>query len=74
MRVHDTSAERKTAEKLLPLLEAATKEVDELWNCTVAGLVTDASGECRKARADFVKKYPWIVVLDCFAHQVNSET
>ncbi|KJA13408.1 hypothetical protein HYPSUDRAFT_114015, partial [Hypholoma sublateritium FD-334 SS-4] len=69
VRVYDASVERKTAENFLHLLEEAVKEVEEKWKCKVIAVVTDASGECRKARQDFVKKYPWIVVLDCFAHQ-----
>lgn len=68
--VHDASTERKTAENFLQLLEDAVKEVEEKWGTYVAAVVTDASGECRKARREFVQKYPWIVVLDCFAHQV----
>jgi len=32
----------------------------------------DASGECRKARWLLGRKYPHIVVLDCYRHQVCS--
>jgi CO dehydrogenase/acetyl-CoA synthase delta subunit len=70
VRVHDASTERKTADKFLTLLEEVVKEIEEKWGSVVVAIVTDASGECRKARQEFVKKYPWIIALDCFAHQV----
>jgi hypothetical protein len=70
VKVEDTSEERKTAEKLIIHLEAAMKEVEEKWGVTVVAIVTDASGECRKARQILGWKYPWLVVLDCYSHQV----
>ena len=36
----------------------------------VVGVVTDASGECRKARRLLALKHPDIVFLDCYTHQV----
>jgi hypothetical protein len=63
--------ERKTADKFLALLEEVVKDIEEKWGSLVVAVVTDASGECRKARREFVKKYPWVIVLDCFAHQVR---
>ena len=71
MKVDDTSEERKTADKLLEHLEAAMKEVEEKWGAKVVAIVTDASGECRKARRILGRKYPWLVVLDCYSHQVR---
>jgi len=52
-------------------LEDIIKEIEEKWGSLVVAIVTDASGECRKARWELVKKYPWIIALDCFAHQVH---
>jgi len=71
VRVHDASTERKTADNLLALLEDVVKEIEDKWGSYVVAVVTDASGECRKAKREFLKKYPWIVVLDCFSHQVS---
>lgn len=70
VKVDDVSMERKTAENFLQRLEGAFKEVETEWKTTVVAVVTDASGECRKARKEFLKNHPWVVVLDCFAHQV----
>ena len=47
--------------------------IDTVWlnyNAHVVGVVTDASGECRKARCLLALKHPDIVFLDCYAHQV----
>ena len=71
MKVDDVSAERKTAENFLQLLIGTYLELEENWGVKIVAIVTDASGECRKARRDFLQKYPSVVVLDCFAHQVK---
>ena len=68
--VDDTSEEHKTAEKLLVHLEAAKTEVEVKWGAIVVAIVTDASGECRKAWQILGLKYPSLEVLDCYAHQV----
>jgi hypothetical protein len=54
------------------------KEIEEVynklkneWGVVVVGLVTDASGEARKARRLFARKYPFLIVLDCYSHQVS---
>jgi hypothetical protein len=70
VKVDDTSKECKTAEKLLEHLEAAMKEVEEKWGAKVVAIVMDALGECQKAQWILGQKYPWLVVLDCYSHQV----
>ncbi|KZP31635.1 hypothetical protein FIBSPDRAFT_724429, partial [Athelia psychrophila] len=73
VRVDDTSNERKTADLLLVRLEAAIQEVEERFGVKVAAVCTDASGECRKARRELLKRCPYLIVLDCYAHQVCCE-
>jgi isopentenyl phosphate kinase len=68
--VHDASCERKTAENLIVHLKEAIKTVRVGYHTCVVGVVTDASGECRKARRLLALEYPDIVFLDCYAHQV----
>jgi hypothetical protein len=58
---------------LLKELETVFTLLRNDWGAVVIALVTDASGESRKARRLFGEKYPWIIVLDCYAHQVNIE-
>lgn len=64
--------ERKTASNFLSLLERVYHNVEKEWNVVISAVVTDASGETRKARREFVAKYPSVVVLDCYAHQVHT--
>jgi len=50
VKVHDASAERKTVEQLMVQLEDVIATVQDEWGAIVVAIVTDASGECRKAR------------------------
>ena len=72
--MHDASSERKTADNLKHHLEKAIATVRNDYGAYVVGVVTDASGECRKARRLLSKEYPDIIFLDCYAHQVFSPT
>ena len=65
--------ERKTAGNLLIELERVYNSLQDpaAWATIVTGLVTDASGEARKARRLFSAKYPHVIVLDCYSHQVG---
>ena len=72
--MHDASGERKTAENLKHHLEKVIHMVRDDYGAYVVGVVTDASGECRKARRLLSTEYPDIVFLDCYAHQVFSLT
>lgn len=51
-------------------LEKAIETVRVDYRATVVAVVTDASGECRKARRLLALEHPDIVFLDCYAHQV----
>ncbi|KAL0563282.1 hypothetical protein V5O48_018790 [Marasmius crinis-equi] len=46
-------------------------EVVETYKVEIVGLVTDAGGDGRKACRLFAREFPSVIVLDCFAHQVN---
>ena len=72
LRVHDSSGESKTAEKLLTLLELVIAEAEADWGVKVVAVCTDASGESRKARRLLKAKFPHLVTPDCYAHQVSS--
>jgi hypothetical protein len=72
IKVHDASAERKAAEQLMSLLEDVIATVQNEWGAIVIAIVTDASGECRKAQWLLGLKYPNIVVLDCYGLHVHS--
>ncbi|KAF7776812.1 hypothetical protein Agabi119p4_5205 [Agaricus bisporus var. burnettii] len=71
LQVHDASAERSRADEFLKILEGAIETIEKKYKGKVAAVVTDASGECQKAKKDLVAKRPDIIVLNCFAHQIN---
>ena len=72
LRVHDSSGEPKTAEKLFALLELVIVEAEVDWGVKVVAVCTDASGESRKARRLLKEKYLHLVTPDCYAHQVSG--
>lgn len=62
--------EKKTAENLLALMIKIMQELKDDWGVEVIAFTTDASGESLKARKLLGKKFPHLVVPDCYAHQV----
>ncbi|KAL7281578.1 hypothetical protein ACG7TL_004895 [Trametes sanguinea] len=71
VRVIDVSKERKTAANFLAHIEDTLRDVKEKWNVEVVGFTSDASGESRAARLELLSKYTYLIVLDCYAHQIN---
>ena len=71
MHVHDTSAERKTAENLLQLMIQEKDYIEMELDLKLIGWVSDAGGDSRAARTRFLAMFPWLLVVDCFAHQVR---
>ena len=65
------SGERKTAELFLKQVEDIIEILKTEWQVNVVAFTSDASGESRKARKLLREKCPWIVTLDCYAHQVS---
>eukprot|EP00644_Phytophthora_capsici_P005324 jgi/Phyca11/97103/e_gw1.1.1704.1 len=55
------------AEQLESVLE---KVLGEMWR--VGGVVTDDAGQCSRARRILALRWPHIVFLFCFAHDVNN--
>jgi len=47
------------------------KYAEKEYEVTIAAWCTNAAGDAKKMRKDLVKKMPWIISLDCTAHQVN---
>ncbi|KAF9511222.1 hypothetical protein BS47DRAFT_1299244 [Hydnum rufescens UP504] len=68
--VHNTSGECKTVENLLKLMEMEKKFIKVDLSCTLIGWVSDAGGELHAAWVHLHAQYPWLLIADCFAHQV----
>ncbi|TFK24427.1 hypothetical protein FA15DRAFT_592446 [Coprinopsis marcescibilis] len=71
VNVIDATNERKTADQFLEQLDAAYHKAETDMGVMVICVTTDASGEAAKARRLFKLRYPHIIVLDCYAHQVS---
>lgn len=68
----DVSGERKTAAHLYTEMNKIVLELEgERYEIAVAAIVADAAGESRKARKKYGRTHPWVIILDCFAHQVG---
>lgn len=71
VRVHDAFLERKTAENLLKLMPEVLEILRKEWGVEPIVFTTDASGESRKARRLLLQLMPYLIVPDCYAHQIN---
>ncbi|THU86689.1 hypothetical protein K435DRAFT_607976, partial [Dendrothele bispora CBS 962.96] len=69
--VEDVSEERKTAVNLMIIILNKMKRIHEFFKVILVAWCTDASGESAKMHRDLLEKFPWLVVLDCWAHQIN---
>ncbi|EIN04484.1 hypothetical protein PUNSTDRAFT_17540, partial [Punctularia strigosozonata HHB-11173 SS5] len=67
--VHDISGERKFAINLLPLIEQAYEDAQNIYGVNVVAIVSDAGGDARAAPQMFGRKHPRLVIPDCYAHQ-----
>ncbi|KAF8152004.1 hypothetical protein BJ912DRAFT_1027651 [Pholiota molesta] len=70
--VHNTTADRHTAENYLGEIEEVYGKLLTDWDVIPVVLVTDASGEARKARRLFSLTHSEMIVLDCYSHQSQS--
>ncbi|KAI0364093.1 hypothetical protein BV20DRAFT_956971 [Pilatotrama ljubarskyi] len=71
VQVIDSSNERKTADRFLQHIEKTLQRIREDWQVDVTAFTSDASGELQAARIALLAKYPYLIVLDYYAHQVR---
>ena len=57
-------------ENLIQHHKQAMEELMTKWEIALVAIVTDASGECHKAKKILWLKYPSVIILDCYVHQV----
>ena len=65
------SANRKTANNLLGLIEEQRLKIEWELELHLIGWVSDAGGDSRAARHRFGWAHPELLIADCFAHQVS---
>ncbi|KAH8981951.1 ribonuclease H-like domain-containing protein, partial [Lactarius hatsudake] len=71
IRTHDISADRKTGDNLLKLVLDDILYVNSKYGVVIIAWVTDDGGDGRKMRRLLLGTRPDLVVILCWAHQIN---
>ncbi|KAG6907622.1 hypothetical protein DXG01_008158 [Tephrocybe rancida] len=71
MRTHDTSAAPKTGEALLELITSDIKWSEDKYGLEFIAACADDGGDARKMRRLLSNLLPWLIVILCWAHQIN---
>jgi hypothetical protein len=72
LNTHDITTLAKDAHTYLKIVDSELAWVKVNLLCFIIAWCTDASGESVKMKKELRKKYPWLIVLDCWSHQVMS--
>jgi hypothetical protein len=71
MCTHDISAEAKSGEALLKLVTEDIQWIEDTYKVSVIGICTDNGGDTRKMRQLLFDLMSWLIILVCWAHQIN---
>jgi hypothetical protein len=71
MRTHDVSAQPKTGETLLQIVVDDIKWSEETYGHKVIAACSDDGGDARKMRRLLRAQMPWLIIVLCWAHQIN---
>jgi hypothetical protein len=71
MRTHDVSAQPKTGDGLLQLVIEDIKWSEKTYGLTVIAACSDDGGDARKLRHLLLAQMPWLIIVLCWAHQIN---
>lgn len=71
MRTHDVSAQPKTGENLLNLVVEDIRWSEEMYSLAVIAVCSDDGGDARRMRRLLLGQMPWLIVVLCWAHQIN---
>jgi hypothetical protein len=71
MQTHDVSACAKTGEALLALVLEDIKWSEAMYGLTVIAACSDDGGDAHKMRWLLLALMPWLIVILCWAHQIN---
>ncbi|CDR46874.1 hypothetical protein NBRC10512_003677 [Rhodotorula toruloides] len=69
--VEDTSSEKKGGAEAYALLVKHLEAVQAKYGVVVVGVCTDSGSDCAWARGQLLKTMPTIIVVPCYAHQIN---
>ena len=71
MRTHDVSALPKTGETLFQIVTDDMKWSEETYGHKVIAACSDDGGDARRMRRLLRAQMPWLIIVLCWAHQVN---
>ncbi|KAF8593718.1 hypothetical protein BDV93DRAFT_460449 [Ceratobasidium sp. AG-I] len=71
VKVHDITAERKTADNHLKIVLEDIDHCEKEYDIRIIVWVSDAGGDSRAMRVRLHRLRPHILVFDCWAHQVR---
>lgn len=71
VRTHNMSGQPKTGEKLLEVVQSDIQYIKEKFDVNVIAWCTDDGPDGKKMRQLLKLWYLWIIVLVCWAHQIN---
>ena len=71
MCTHDVSADAKCGDALLKLVTDDLEWIENTYGVSIIGVCTDNGGDARKMRHLLHVLMPWLIVLVCWAHQIN---
>jgi hypothetical protein len=71
MHTHDVSADAKSSEMLLKLVTKDIQWSQEMFLLFIIAVCTDNSGDAWKMRKLLLMLMPWLIIIACWAHQIN---
>lgn len=71
MRTHDVSVDAKSGETLLKLVTDDIQWSQDTFLIVIIAVCTDDGGDARKMRWLLLALMPWLIIVVCWAHQIN---
>jgi hypothetical protein len=71
MNTHNMTSEPKTSNRMFELMHSDKTMMEEKYGVEVVGWCTDNGPDAKKGRRLLFEKYNWMIVLLCWAHQLN---
>jgi hypothetical protein len=71
MNTHDTTGEPKTGDRMFELMDSDKAMMEEKYGVEVVGWCTDNGPDAKKGQRLLSKKFTWMIILLCWAHQLN---
>ena len=71
MNTHDVTCDAKTGDHLLKLICEDLALMESKYSVTTIGWCTDDGPDAKKMRRLLLVLYPWLIIILCWAHQIN---